>query len=143
MRVLSRVSAALVVAAGLVVATGPIADAAPVDCQYTKSKKLVTISIENVSSGWIDIEREVGTTRIGYTAEGDSWRGCEGARTSNTNKIKVNGSTLSEEIAIDLQNGAFAPGASSESSGASEPMVTTKRMACAQAGCCRDSGTRC
>ena len=30
MRVLSRVSAAMVVAAGLVVATGPIADAAPV-----------------------------------------------------------------------------------------------------------------
>src|SRR5215208_2962820 len=121
MRAVSRVSAALVIAGGLVMAVSPLAEAAPVDCQYTKSKKLVTLSIDNAdTTGWLVIEREIGTTRIGYTAEGDSWMGCEGARTTTTNKIKVNGSTLSEDIYIDLGNGPFAPGATSEKNGKSE-----------------------
>ncbi len=121
MRAVSRVSLVLAVVVAPLVAVAPFAQAAPVDCAYNKAKKLVTITIENTeSTGSLVIEREPGTSRIGYTAEGHSWRGCEGARTSTTNKVKVVGSTLSEEIYLDLGYGAFAPGATAESSGASE-----------------------
>ena len=118
---MSRVSLVLAVAVAPLLTLAPGAQAAPVDCSYTQSKKLVTLTIDNAdSTGWLVIEREVGTSRIGYTAEGDSWKGCEGARTNSTDKIKVVGSTLSEDIFLDLGNGSFAPGASSERSGASE-----------------------
>lgn len=121
MRAVSRVSLVLALSAATLSTMAPLASAAPIDCQYVKSKKLVTITIDNAdTTGWLVIERELGTTRIGYTAEGDSWKGCEGARTTTTNKIKVVGSTLSEEIYLSLENGAFAPGASAEGSGASE-----------------------
>lgn len=121
MRALSRVSAVVAVVGGLLVATAPLAQASPIDCQYTKTKKLVTLTIDNATStGWLYIERSLGTSKIGYRAEGDSWKGCEGARTTDTNKIKVIGSTLSEDITINLENGAFAPGASNEANGVSE-----------------------
>lgn len=118
---MSRVSLVLAVAAAPLVTLAPVAQAAPVDCSYTKSKKLVTITIDNTAStGWLTIERQVGTNKIGYTAEGEEWKGCEGARTGDTDKVKVVGSTLSEKISINLENGAFAPGASQESNGVSE-----------------------
>lgn len=121
MRAGSRLSLVLALTAASLMLLSPLASAAPVDCTYTNSKKLVTITIDNTdSTGWLAIEREVGTTKIGYTSEGDSWKGCEGARTNSTDKVKVVGSTLSDEIYLDLGNGAFAPGASNESSGASE-----------------------
>jgi Ca2+-binding RTX toxin-like protein len=121
MRSVSRISLAVVVGAAPLLLVAPTALAAPVDCQYTKTKKLVTLSIDNTSStGDLVIERALGTNKIGYQREGFSWSGCEGARTTDTNKIKVVGSTLSEDITINLENGPFAPGASSESSGSSE-----------------------
>lgn len=99
----------------------PAAHAEVTDCSYTKSKKLVTLTISNSdTTGWLFIERSLGTNKIGYRAQGDSWRGCEGARTTTTNKIKVVGSSLSEDIYISVENGPFAPGASNEASGTSE-----------------------
>jgi Ca2+-binding RTX toxin-like protein len=121
MRTVSRISLVLAVAAAPLMTLTPLAQAAPIDCSYTKSKKMVTLTIDNTeSTGWLVIEREIGTTRIGYTAEGDSWKGCEGARTTTTNKVKVMGSSLSEDIYIDLGNGPFAPGATPEKTGRSE-----------------------
>lgn len=121
MRAVSRFSLVLAVAAAPLVTLAPLAHAAPVDCSYTKSKKLVTITIDDAAStGWLVVERQVGTSKIGYRAEGEEWKGCEGARTGDTDKVKVIGSTLSEEIYLSLENGAFAPGASREGSGVSE-----------------------
>jgi Ca2+-binding RTX toxin-like protein len=122
MRVLTRLStlSVVIVAAGVTLA--PVAGAEVTDCTYTKSKKLVTLTIDNSdTTGWLQIERQVGTNRIGYWAEGNpDWSGCEGARTTDTDKVKVVGSSLSEEIYIDLTNGAFVPGASNESAGIDE-----------------------
>ena len=121
MRILTRTSLALVIAAAPLLALSQTATAVVTDCTYTKSKKLVTLSIDNSdTTGSLVIERSLGTKKIGYRAEGASWKGCEGARTDDTNKIKVLGSSLSEDIYINLGNGGFAPGASSENTGASE-----------------------
>jgi Ca2+-binding RTX toxin-like protein len=118
---MSRVLSALTIGAAPLILVAPAALAAPVDCQYTKSKKLITLTIDNTAStGDLVIERALGTNRIGYQREGFSWKSCEGARTSDTNKIKVVGSTLSEDITINLENGPFAPGVANESSGVSE-----------------------
>jgi Ca2+-binding RTX toxin-like protein len=121
MRRMSRLSsaAALALSAGLL-SMAP-AQAAVTDCTYTKAKKLVTLTIDNSdSTGQLVIERQVGSNRIGYRAEGDDWSGCEGARTTDTDKIRVVGSSLSEDIHLDLTNGAFVPGASNESAGIDE-----------------------
>ena len=47
---------------------------------------------------------------------------------TNTNKVKVNGSSLSEEIYLSLENGPFTPGASNEKSGADEIEFDGKQM---------------
>jgi Ca2+-binding RTX toxin-like protein len=125
MRTKSRLSLALSLAATSLFVAAPIADADVTDCIYTKSKKLVTLTINNSdSTGWLFIERSLGTKKIGYRAEGQNWKGCEGARTTDTNKVKVIGSSLSEDIYINLANGSFAPGAAQERSGASEVEFT-------------------
>lgn len=121
MRAVPRASAVLAVIAASMIAVIPAADAKPVDCQYTKAKKLVTLTIANTeSTGRLVIEREFNSTRIGYEVEGEGWKRCEDARITNTNKVKVNGSSLSEEIYLSLENGPFTPGASNEKSGAAE-----------------------
>lgn len=121
MRAVTRASVVLAVAAATTLAIVPAANAKPVACQYTKAKKLVTLSIENVEpTGSLTIERELGSTRIGFEVEGQGWKRCGVARTTNTDKVKVVGSTLSERITLSLANGPFAPGATQERSGASE-----------------------
>ncbi|HEX5018334.1 MAG TPA: calcium-binding protein, partial [Actinomycetes bacterium] len=121
MRILARTSLALILAGAPLLALPPSATAEVTDCTYSKSKKLVTLTINNSdTTGWLMIERSLGTKKIGYRASGENWKGCEGATTDTTNKVKVVGSTLSEDIYLNLENGGFTPGATSESNGASE-----------------------
>ena len=77
MRTVSRLSLVLAVAAASVVTLAPLVVRRRRSTAPTrKSKKLVTITIDNTdTTGWLVIERELGTTRIGYTAEGDVLEG--------------------------------------------------------------------
>ena len=120
MRAILRFTLVSAIAASSVMLIAPAASALPVDCQFQKAKKLVTITIDNDETGRVWIERLEGTNRIGTRIDGDAWRGCDQARTTDTNKVKVVGSTLSDQVGISLEFGAFAPGASSEREGASE-----------------------
>jgi len=109
----------VVAATAVTMGSGP-AWSAPADCEFQKSKKLATITIDDELTNDIYIERAEGTAKVGYRVSGFSWSGCEQARTNDVNKIKVIGSSLSDDVTINLSNGAFAPGASSEGAGASE-----------------------
>ena len=120
MRAVLRLPLVAALVAPSLMLMAPPASALGVDCQFQKAKKLVTITIDNQSTGRFTIERAAGTSKIGTREDGDSWKGCEQARTSDVNKIKVVGSTLSDEVVISVANGPFAPGAADERDGASE-----------------------
>ena len=120
MRTAIRLSLVAILATPSLTLMAPTASALGVDCQFQKAKKLVTITIDNQSVGRFTIERAEGTSKIGTRQDAGSWQGCEQARTTDVNKIKVVGSTLSDQVVISVANGAFAPGAADERSGASE-----------------------
>lgn len=120
MRTLLRTSLVVAIVTPALAVMAPTANALGVDCNFQKAKKLVTITIDDASVGRFTIERADGTSKIGTREDGDTWRGCEQAKTSDVNKIKVLGSDLSDEVVISVANGAFAPGASDEKNGKSE-----------------------
>ena len=121
MRTFGRLSLTTIVAAGFVAAVPAVAHAA-VECTFANGTNTATVALGNddyMDRVWIG--RQPSSNRLGYYVNGiGEWRGCDGATVSNTDKFKVVGGDLSDEVIVNLEYGALGPGATQEAGGISE-----------------------
>ena len=118
MRTIGRLSLTTIVAAGFVVAV-PAAAQAAVDCTFANGTNTATVALGNEDfDDRVWIGRQPSSKRLGYfTNAVGEWRGCDGATVTNTDKFKVIGGDLSDEVIVNLENGAIGPGATRNRAG--------------------------
>lgn len=113
MRIICKLAAAIVMAAGLGGVAGAPEAGATVACSFSASTARVTVTMTANESAGLSIGAD-GRILVNGAA-------CGTATRTNTNLISVVGSSSGNEtVLIDLSGGAFAPGATSESTGVSE-----------------------
>ena len=107
------VSSALAVSVAVVVA--PTASAISDTCLYDAPTKLVSVLFPGGANVSRTVTREPSGNKIYYNGSP-----CQTATVGNTKKIYVITGDGGQNLTIDLSNGAFGPGAGTESSGMSE-----------------------
>jgi len=121
MRTFGRLVLTTIVAAGVVAAVPVVAHAA-VECTFANGTKTATVSLGNDDyQDRVWIGRQPSSNKLGYYTNAiGEWRGCDGASVTNTDKFKVAGGDLSDEVIVNLEYGALGPGATQETRGVSE-----------------------
>ena len=115
-------SVVVLVAAGLVALPHSASAAVDAACQFSKAKKLVTLTLpaDDHDEGDFILGRVAGSKRIGFDSDEIEWKVCGSASVENTNTIKVVGSQQSETLVVSVDGGMLGPGAANESAGSDE-----------------------